>query len=164
MIAKLENGSYNVYNEDGLLIGGIKTQSNFNTTEFSIDGETFKLSRNKWDTKVFKDEKIIYNLKTNSFSGNTELLETGQKITGVTGFKWGTKMVDKENNTLLKIRNKNKFINTNQYVIEISNPNATDFDILLTLYGHIHGSNMKLKVVILSIIVAGIIAGRVLIQ
>jgi len=72
-------------------------------------------------------------LKTNSFSGNTEILETGHKITGVSGLKWGTKMMDKENNTLLKIRNENQFINTNKYEIEISNEEVTDLDIFNNL-------------------------------
>jgi hypothetical protein len=47
-------------------------------------------------------------LKTNSFSGNTIILETGHKITGVFGLKWGTKMIDKGKGTLLKIRNENQ--------------------------------------------------------
>jgi hypothetical protein len=73
------------------------------------------------------------------------------------GHKWGTKMVDKENNTLLKIRNKNQFINTNKYEIEISNGKATDLDVLLTLYGHLYGSNMKQNAVIIGAVAVGII-------
>jgi uncharacterized protein (DUF885 family) len=37
---------------------------------------------------------VKYNLKSNSLSGNTEVLETGRKITGVFGLKWETKMID----------------------------------------------------------------------
>ena len=65
-------------------------------------------------------------------------------------------MVDKENNTLLKIRNENQFINNNKYVIEIPNEKASDFDILMTLYGHLYGSSMKQKAVIIAIIMIGI--------
>jgi hypothetical protein len=97
-------------------------------------------------------------LKTNSFSGNTEILETGHKIRGVSGLKWGTKMMDKENNTLLKIRNENQFINTNKYEIEISNEEVTDLDILTTLYGHLYGSNMKLKAVSIGAVAVGILS------
>jgi len=157
MIARLENDNYNIYKENDLLIGAIKTQSNFKNAEIKVGEKTFKLTRDKWTTKVLEEDKLVYHLKTNSFSGNTKVLETEQKITGVTGFKWGTKMVDKENNTLLKIRNENQFINKNKYVIEISNEKATDFDILLTLYGHLYGSSMKLKAVIIGVIMIGII-------
>ena len=154
MIAKLEDDIINVYNKKNQLIGKIKTQSNFKNAEIIIDGKRIKLFRNKWETTVIQDDNVICHLKTNSFSGNTNIPETGQKITGVTGFKWGTKLVDKDNNTLLKVRNENQFINRNRYEIEISNEKTSDLDILLTLYGHLYGSNMKLKAVVIAVIAA----------
>jgi hypothetical protein len=162
MIAKLENDTVKVYDENNNLIGGIKTQSDFKNAEITIDGNKIKLSRNKWKTKVIENDNIIFNLKTNSFSGNTTILETEHKIAGVTGFKWGTKMVDKENNTLLKIRNENQFVNRNIYEIEISNEKTTDLDILLTLYGHLYGSKMKLKTVTIGVVAIGIISSGIL--
>jgi len=158
MIAKLENDILNVYNEKNFLIGGIKTQSNFKNTEVKIGEKEYKLSRDKWNTEISENGKVVYTLKMNSFSGNTEILETGHKITGVFGLKWGTKMVDKENNTLLKIRNENQIVNTNKYEIEISNKKVTDLEILTTLYGHLYGSNMKLKAVIIGAVAVGIIS------
>jgi hypothetical protein len=158
MIAKLENEILNVYNEKNILIGGIKAQSNFKNAEIKIGEKTFLLSRNKWETEISENDKVIYHLKTNSFSGNTKIKETEYKIIGVFGLKWGTKMVDKENNTLLKIRNENQFINTNKYEIEISNDRVSDLEILTTLYGHSYGSNMKIKAVIVGAIAVGIIS------
>ena len=93
----------------------------------------------------------------NSFSGNTTILETSHKITGVLGFKWGSKMMDKEGNTLVKIRNENQFINKGKYEIEVSSDKVADLDILLTLYGHVQGSRMKLLVVIMGVIVLSLI-------
>ena len=158
MIAKLENDILNVYNEENILIGGIKTKSNFKNTEIKIGENKYELSRNKWNTEIYENGKVIYNLKMNSFSGNTEILETGHKITGVLGLKWGTKMVDKENNTLLKIRNENQIVNTNKYEIEISKQKVTNLEIMTTLYGHLYGSNMKLKAVIIGAVAVGIIS------
>lgn len=158
MIAKLENDSLNVYNEENILIGGIKAPSNLKTTEIKIRENKYELSRNKWNTKISKDGKVIYNLKMNSFSGKTEILETGHKITSGFGLKWGTKMVDKENNTLLKIRTKNQIVNTSQYQIERSNTKVTDLEILTTLYGHLHGSNMKLSTLIIGAVAVVIIS------
>jgi hypothetical protein len=162
MIAKLENDILNVYNEKNILIGGIKTQSNFQNSEIKIGEKTFLLSRNKWETEISENDKVIYHLKTNSFSGNTKIQETEYKITGVFGLKWGTKMVDKENNTLLKIRNENQFTNTNKYEIEISNDRVSDLEIVTTLYGHLYGSNMKLKAVIVGAIAVGIISSGIM--
>ena len=164
MIAKLENDTVNVYDANNNLIGKIKTQSNFKNAEITIDGKKIELSRNKWKTKIIESGNVICNLETNSFSGNTTILETGRKIKGVTGFKWGTKMVDKENNTLLKIRNKNQFVNRNIYEIEISNEKTTELDILLTLYSHLFGSNMKLKALFIAILAIGIVSSGILIQ
>ena len=162
MIAKLENDILNVYNEKNILIGGIKTQSNFKNTEIKIGENEYEISRDKWKTEISEKGKVIYNLKMNSFSGNVEILETGHKITGVFGLKWGTKMVDKENNILLKIRNENQIINTNKYEIEISNKKVTNLEILTTLYGHLYGSNMKLKAVIIGGAAVGIISSGIM--
>jgi len=159
MIAKLENDILNVYNEENTLIGGMKTQSNFKNTEIKIGENKYELSRDKWNTEVSENGKGIYNLKMNSFFGNTEILETGHKITGVFGLKWGTIMIDNENNTLIKIRNENQFINKNKYEIEISNGKVSELEIFITLYGHLYGSNMKLKAVIIVAVIGGIIFG-----
>jgi hypothetical protein len=164
MIAKLENDIINVYNEKNILIGGIKTQSNFKNAEIKIEEKIFQLSRNKWETEISENDKVIYHLKTNSFSGNTKIQETEYKIVGVFGLKWGTKMMDKENNTLLKIRNENQFTNSNKYEIEISNDRVSDLEILTTLYGHLYGSNMKLKAVIFGVITVGIISSGIMNQ
>ena len=162
MIAKLENDILNVYNEKNILIGGIKIRSNFKNTEIKIGENEYEISRDKWNTEISEKGKVIYNLKMNSFSGNAEVLETGHKITGVFGLKWRTKMVDKENNILLKIRNENQIINTNKYEIEISNKKVTNLEILTTLYGHLYGSNMKLKAVIIGGVAVGIISSGIM--
>jgi hypothetical protein len=162
MKARLENNYINVYNDKNLLIGGIKAESNFKNSEIKVGNRILKLYRNKWETEIVDQGEVIFHLKTNSFSGNTEILETGQKIKGVTGLKWGTKLIDEKNDTLVKIRNENKFINNNKYEIEISNEKAIDLDILLTLYGHLYGSNMKMKAVIGVAVVVGIISSGIL--
>ena len=162
MKAKLENDVLNVYNEGNVLIGGIKIQSNFENTEIKIGEKKFELTRNKWNTKISEKDKVVCNLKMNSFSGNTEILETGNRITGVFGLKWGTKMIDKQKNTLVKIRNENQFINKNKYEIEILNEKVTNLEILTTLYGHLYGSNMKLKAVIIGAVAVGIISSGIM--
>jgi glutamine cyclotransferase len=162
MTAKLENDIINVYNEKNILIGGIKTQSNFKNAKIKIGEKIFQLSRNKWETEISENDKVIYHLKTNSFSGNTKIKETEYEITGVFGLKWGTKMMDKENNTLLKIRNENQFANPNKYEIEISNDRVSNLEVLTTFYGHLYGSNIKLKAVIIGGITAGIISSGIM--
>ncbi|MFT5847794.1 MAG: hypothetical protein ACJARX_001651 [Psychroserpens sp.] len=158
MRARLEDDAINVYNEQKLLIGSIKTTSNFKNTEIKIGEKIFQLSRNKWETKIVEDDQVIYHLKMNSFSRNITILETHQKITGVFGFKFGTKLIDKESNTLVKVRNENQFVNKNTYEIEIANDKTTNLDILTTIYGHLYGSNNKqLKSVILGAVIATII-------
>lgn len=67
MTARLENDMINVYNERNVLIGGIKTQSNFKNAEIKIEENKFKLSRNKGETEILVKDKVIYHLKTSSF-------------------------------------------------------------------------------------------------
>ncbi|WP_157810940.1 hypothetical protein [Nonlabens sp. MB-3u-79] len=149
MLAKLEKDIINVYNEKDILIGGIKTQSNYKNADIIIGESKYQLTRDKWNTKILENGDVKYNLKSNSFSGNTEVLETGRKITGVFGLKWGTKMIDNQKNILIKIRNESQFIDKKKYEIEISDNNVTDLEILMTLYGHLYGSNMKVQAVVI---------------
>ena len=162
MQARLENDFINVYNDSNFLIGGIKIQSNFKNSELNIGEKKLNLSRKNWTTEIFEEGKIILHLRTNSFSGNTEILETGQKIKGVLGLKWGTKLTDRNSDTLVRIRNENQLYHNDKYQIEILNKKVTDLEILLTLYGHLVGSKMKTKAVIGFAIISGIFSSGIL--
>jgi hypothetical protein len=166
MLAILENDIYNLYDDNNSLVGKIKRKSkeNFNEIEIIIGESNYKIVRKKWTMKVLEADKIIYNLKMNSFFGNIDILETKQKIKGVLGFKWGTQLVDKENRTQLKIRNEDQFINNEKYIIEVSNDKTNVIYILLALYGHLYGSNMKLKVVFFVIIITAVTASGLFTQ
>lgn len=157
MLAILENDVINVYNNENNLIGSIKSNSDLTKTEITTNNKIYNLVQNKLETKVFEGDQKVYNLKTNSFSGSTEILETNKKITGEWGFKWATKMIDNENNTLLKIRNEKQIIHNNRYEIQMSNDNTTDFDILLTLYRHLQASRMKQTAVAIASLVTTMI-------
>jgi hypothetical protein len=153
MLAKLENDTINVYDENNKLVGGIKSQSNFKNADIVIGEKIYQLKRDKWTAKISENGDVKLNLKTNSFTGNTEILENEKKITGVFGLKWGTKMIDSKKNTLIKIKNESQFIDKKRYEIEKSDNNVTDLEILTTLYGHLYGSNMKTQAVIIGAIV-----------
>ena len=133
------------YDDQNVLIGAIKTKSNFQNAEITIEDETYELTRKKWVAKIIKKGKTIYTLKTNPFSGNTKIIETKQKIKGAKGMKWGTKLIDKNKETLIKIKNQNQFLDNKKYDIEISNKDVNKLDILLTLYGHLYGSSIIFK-------------------
>lgn len=153
MLAKLENDIINIYNANNKLIGGIKTQSNYKNADIIIGEKIYRIERDKWTAKILENGDVKYNLKSNSFSGNTSILETKRKITGVFGLKWGTKLIDNEKNTLVKIRNESQFVDKKKYEIEISDKKVTELEILTTLYGHLYGSNMKTQAVIIGAII-----------
>mgnify|MGYP006869487907 CR=1 FL=1 len=150
MIAKLENQVFNLYNEKSEIIGKIKInlKPHFSENEIIIGDKTFKIIRENWTFIIYENEEIIYNLKTNSFFGNITVLELNKKIKGVFSLKWGTQLVDEDNNSLLKIRNESQLVDKGNYVIEINDEKVSDFEILLSLFGHIYGSNLKTKTAI----------------
>jgi len=152
--AKFENGTFNAYNSKGEIIGKIKIDpsANFNESEITINDKTYKITRDKWETTILDNDNKIYHLKTNSFSGNTEIKELNKKIKGVWGLKWGTQLTDEDGETLLKIRNEKKSINNGHYVIELENENLSPMEILISLYGHLYGSSLKQKGVLMGII------------
>jgi len=63
MIARLENDMINVYNQKNVLIGGIETQSNFKNAEIKIGEHKFQLSRNKWETEISENDKVIFSFE-----------------------------------------------------------------------------------------------------
>ena len=155
MKAKFESGTLNVYKyPKDEIIGRIKIDSNanFDESEIIINDKGYKLIRDRWETNVLDGDKIIYHLKTNSFSGNTEIKELNKKIKGVWGLKWATQLVNNEGKTLLKIRNDKKSVNNGNYIIELENTELSSMEILISLYGHLYGSSMKAKEMLIGII------------
>lgn len=152
--AKFENGVCNLYDIKRGAIGKIKidTSTHFNQSEITINNIVYKLVRDKWETTIIDNGNKIFDLKTNSFSGNTEIKELNKKIKGVWGLKWGTQLTDEEGKTLLKIRNEKKSIDNGHYILELENENLRPLEILIALYGHLLGSSLKQKGVLTAII------------
>ncbi len=150
MIAKLENERFSLYNHQKEIIGEIKInlKPNYAENEMIVGKKTFKIIREGWAFKISDNEQIVYNLKINSFFGDITVIELNKKIKGVFSLKWGTQLVDEENNTLLKIRNENIIVDNGTYIIEIEDQGISDFEIVLSLFGHIYGSNLKMKAMV----------------
>ncbi len=153
MIAKLENKVINLYDDKETVIGSITTESNSKKAILTIGERKFFVTHEKWQTVITENDRIIYNLKTNRSWANTTILETESKITGVWGLKWGTQLTDKDKNTLVKIRNINKFFNKSRYEIKVINDQTSHLDILIALHFHIYSSKMKMT----SLITMGVI-------
>lgn len=151
MIAKKENGYFVLYDDEKSIIGKIKFLNN-EELEITVNGEnkTYQVIKNKRNFEVKNQNELVCNLNINSFWGDINVIELNKRIKGVFGMKWGTQMVDENNKTLLKIRNESLLVDKGIYEIEISDSQITDFEILLSLFGHLYGSNMKLFSVIMS--------------
>ena len=146
MRAELINNVYVVYNDDNSVLGKviINLKPHFVKNEIVIGDDTFKIVIDGWVFNIFLNDQIVERMKTNSFTGSITVLELGRKIKGVFGFKWGTQMLDEKNNTLLKIGNESTLIDKGKYNIKIENENVSSFEILLSLFAHLYGSNMKM--------------------
>lgn len=153
--AKFENDSYHILDKDEVLIAEIKTnlKSRFKENEIVIGTETYKIVRERSSFIISKEAAVVFHLERGSFWKGMTIPETQQKIKGVKGTKWGTQLVDKEDNSLLKIRNENKFRDTKVYKIEIVDKEVQPFAIALTLFGHLYGSDRKSKLGFLIMII-----------
>ena len=98
MKALLENDLYNLYTNENLLMGSIRIKSNFDESEIKTDCKTYKVIRNGWAFTVSEGDTLVCNIKTNSFWGTLTVLELNKRIKGVFSVKWGTQLVDEENN------------------------------------------------------------------
>ena len=147
-------GYFNIYDSQSKIIGKIKIdlKGNFKESEIIIENEKYQVIRDEWDTAILKNNEPLYHLKTNSFSGNTEIIELNKKIKGVWGLEWGTQLVDENGKTLLKIRNKKQLIHNGNYILKLEKEELTSLEILISFYGHLYGTFLKQKSVLLGII------------
>lgn len=152
--AIFEKGYFKVFNSEEKLIGEIKIypKTNFDKSEIVIGDHHYNLIRKGWESTVYKNDNPLYHLKTNSFSGNTEIKELNRKVKGVWGLTWGTQLSDESGNTLLKIRNDKQFVDNGKCIIKLENGNVKTLEILLSLYGHLYGTSLKQKGVLMGII------------
>lgn len=152
--AIFEKGYFNVYDSQSQIIGKIKIDSklNFKESKIIIGNEQYKVIRDSWDTTILKNNEPLYHLKTDSFSGNTEIIGLNKKIKGVWGLKWGTQLVDENGETLLKIRNEKQLIYNGNYILKLEKEDLTPLEILISFYGHLYGTFLKQKSVLLGIL------------
>lgn len=147
MIIKLENGCYNLYDAKNELLGFIKVdpKRRFTESELYVGDTHYTLRREGQQINVFEGKKLISNLKVNVFTGSITAPTLNAKIKSAISLIWGTKLVDSNQRTILKIRNKNLLIDANTYIVKVSDPKIDPFGILLTMFGHIYGSGMKFE-------------------
>ena len=145
MIARLEDNFYNLYSDDQTLVGQIKTDANFIETEIIINDKVYKVKRNKSVSVVLENDKVKFNLSHKSSFGAIEISGSGHKIKGVSSYKGGTKLVDNQNKTLVKINNEDIIFDKQNYVIDVLDKKVDELEILLVLYAHLQGSASKNK-------------------
>ncbi len=145
MTAAKENDYIVIFNERNAIIGKIKVYSkdNFSKSEIIVDQKTFLIIRDQWIFKVLDEENIIYNIETNATSGDMKILELDKKIKGVFSLKWGTELIDQHQVSLLKISNKNDQFDYGNYDIKIENKDVSNIEIVLSLFGHLYGSQLQ---------------------
>ena len=149
MIAKKENQHFVLYNKNNNIVGKISFKNSIETEIITSKDEIkYNIIKHDWTFEVKNNNHLVCNMKINSFWGDINVIELNKKIKGVFSLKWGTQMVDENNKTLLKIKNESLLIDKQNFEIEICDDKVTDFEILLSLFGHIHGSNMKLYAVV----------------
>jgi len=145
MIARLEDNFYNLYSDDQTLVGQIKTDANFIETEIIINDKVYKVKRNKLASVVLENDKVKVNLNQKSNFGAIEISGSGHKIKGISSYKGGTKLIDNQNKTLVKINNEDIIFDKKNYVIDVLDKKVDELEILLVLYAHLQGSALKNK-------------------
>ncbi len=154
MIAQLEDNYYNLYNDNKFLSGTllIVSKSGLEKDKISVGDKNFEVIREKRKLSIYENERLVYDLVINPFSGTILNLQTKQKIKGVFGLKWGTQLVDKNNQTLLKIRNESLLEDVGTYIIETSVAEVSELDILISLWAHLYGSKQKQRLTLILVI------------
>ena len=144
---KFEQGYFNLYNTENSIIGKVKIEEDaaFKESELIIEDKQFNVLRDDWNTKVLRNGNLLFQIKTNSFSGNAKIIELNKKLKGVWGTNWASQLVDENGNTELKIRNEKKLVDNGNYTILLENDDLETLQILISLYFHLYVSSLKEK-------------------
>lgn len=150
ILAKTEGSEVVIYNEKIQILGTIQTniKPNFEENLMTVGNKTYNILRKGWTFTIYEGDKEVYHLRTNAFLGNITILEMEKKLRGVFSLKWGTQLVDENNNTILKIKNESLILNKGNYIIELGEFPVSEFEIALALFGHLYGCRLKTRVAI----------------
>ena len=145
LTARTENELITLFDSENQIIGKLKINPKlrFKVCEIIIEDKIYEIIREKWTVKIVENNQTIYNLKTDKFWGTIKITELNKEIRGVFGFTWATQLRDEYKQTLLKISNDNDWKHNGVYIIQLESVKLNPLEILITLYGHIHGSAMK---------------------
>ncbi|HID91573.1 TPA: hypothetical protein EYP45_00420 [Candidatus Peregrinibacteria bacterium] len=149
--AHFDNNNCSVYSSNNQILGEIIYKENNNRKDcvFEFDNRTITIQNDNWNNIIMENSKVLYNLKVGKLWGKINLQNSENKILGISGFKGGTKMVDKNKKTLITIQSTTNLFKKNHY--KIKSESCHLIDIFICLYSHILGSKMKSAGVMYSI-------------
>lgn len=120
----------------------------------TIDEDKFQLSPEKRKIKVFKNYKKIDTLVKYNFLGNYKSKKSKFKIKGISSWKGGTKLVDKNDNLLLSITNENGLTNNGRYKIQTHRDEVDPYYTLLSLHLHLKASKANMLIPLITGIIS----------
>lgn len=141
--------AYIIINQYSEEIGKLKIVNDNEIRFFSLDENyQFKLSKNK--VEVLKNGKKIDDFERFKNLGSFQSKNSELSIKGISSWKGGTKIVDRNNNTLVKLNNKSAWIDKGIYEFETFTE-VEPYQLALMLHLHIQGSKAKTAIVAASI-------------
>ena len=120
----------------------------------SINEDKFQLSPEKRKIKIFKNYKKIDTLVKYNFLGNYKSKKSKFRIKGISSWKGGTKLVDKNDNLLLSVTNENGLTNNGKYKIQTHQDEVDPYCILLSLHLHLKASKSNMLVPMITAILS----------
>ena len=112
------------------------------------DKYQFNLSKNK--IEVLKNTEKIDEFERFKNLGSFQSKNSELSIKGISSWKGGTKIVDRNNNTLVKLNNKSAWIDKGIYEFKIFTE-VEPYQLAMMLHLHIQGSKAKTAIVAASI-------------
>ncbi|WP_121668066.1 hypothetical protein [Mesonia aquimarina] len=121
-----------------------------------LDENEYSIVRtSKNEIQIFKNNEKIDSLNKDKIFGNYQFKNSTYQIKGISSWKGGTKLVDKENETILSIQNKSSLLDKGIYNIQLNNKVDSLF-ILLSLHIHIEASKTKTLAAVVSSSIASL--------
>ncbi|MGB3590886.1 MAG: hypothetical protein WBA16_04305 [Nonlabens sp.] len=153
----------NIVDQGNIHLGSlVETKKEWAQVEIKLADQQYLLHRKGNTIKVLnKSKNVVQELKRNPWWGGISYSNEKKAIKGVLGYKWATQLVDHNETLAVKIKNESQW-NADKILIERSDPQTSDIDVALTLYGHLVGSKNKASLVLILGISFGLLVANFL--
>ena len=147
MIARIEDDYINLYSPQQVLIGKLKWQSPKQTAQYELHcrDKRYVLVRRGLRFYFQNEGEQTRCIKKHWWFNQFSVLPSQYTVYIGLKNKWRTRLSDRYNRRLLRIRDRKFDTSRPEFFIKLDNEKLSEMDILIALFGHVYHKSTQLK-------------------